>query len=345
MATLKSIWLHSVRLYIQIGLFFYYKKITLKGKHNVPKKQPILFLGNHQNALLDPLLIATKSGRFCYYLTRAAVFKKPLISRLLRSLNMLPVYRVRDGWSTITKNNSIFNKSVQLLSNNYAITIFPEGSHNIVRRVRPLSKGFTRIILEFTEKFPDQTIHLIPVGFNYENIKAKGNRVSIHFGKPILSSAYADINTVDATNLLKQDVFEAMSKLTTHIPEANYETTLQQLQDLNVDFTNPEQVNTCIKTNFKNCVSTPYNPSFIKALVKPLVYLLLCVPIIIWRTLVKPKVDEEEFMSTFRFAICLSLVPLWVLLLCIVLFYAFGLTVAGIGLGVLIVLMLVYIKS
>ncbi|WGD34907.1 1-acyl-sn-glycerol-3-phosphate acyltransferase [Olleya sp. YS] len=342
---MKSLWLHSVRLYIQIGMFFYYKKIIIKGKTNIPKTQPVLFLGNHQNALLDPLLIATQSGRFCYYLTRAAVFKKPLVSRLLKSLNMLPVYRVRDGWSTITKNNLIFNKSVQLLSNNNAITIFPEGSHNLVRRVRPLSKGFTRIILEFAEKFPDQTIYLIPVGFNYENIKEKGSRVSIYFGQPILSSSYNNLSTVEATNLLKQDVFEAMSKLTTQIPETNYEATLQQLQDLNVDFTNPEQVNACIDNGFENCVSKPNKASFIKILLQPLVYLILCVPVIIWRTLVKPKVDEEEFLSTFRFAICLTLVPLWVLVLCVILFYAFGLIIASIGFSIIILLMLVYIKS
>ena len=342
---MKKLWLHSVRLYIQIGLFFYYKKITLKGKHNIPKNKPVLFLGNHQNALLDPLLIATQSGRFCYFLTRAAVFKKPTVSRILKSLNMLPVYRVRDGWSNLTKNNSIFSKSVDLLNNDKALTIFPEGSHNLVRRVRPLSKGFTRIVLEFREKHPDTNINLIPVGFNYEALKQKGSCVSINFGKPIASTNYNALNTIDATKQLKQDVFEAMCKLTTQIPEANYDETLMRLKDLNVDFTNPNLVNQCIDSNFKNCESKPKKASAFKSILKPIIYVLLCVPVLVWNKILKPKVDEEEFLSTFRFAICLTLVPLWLFVLFGIAIYSFGIVPATIAFVSAIVLMLVYIKA
>ena len=73
---------------------------------NVLKHKPVLLLANHQNALLDALLIATKCGRFSYFLTRAAVFKKSFVNKILRSLQMLPVYRVRDGWNTISNKSS-----------------------------------------------------------------------------------------------------------------------------------------------------------------------------------------------------------------------------------------------
>ena len=68
------------------GMFFYFKRIDVFGFENIPKDKPVLFLGNHQNALLDPLLIAIKCGRFSFFLTRAGVFKKPLVSKLLKSL-------------------------------------------------------------------------------------------------------------------------------------------------------------------------------------------------------------------------------------------------------------------
>lgn len=342
---MKTIWLHSVRLYIQLGLFFYYKKITLKGKSNITKKEPILFLGNHQNALLDALLIATKSGRFCYFLTRAAVFKKPLVSRLLKSLNMLPVYRVRDGWSTITKNKSVFSTSVELLNNNNALTIFPEGSHNLARRVRPLSKGFTRIILECKDKYPDTIIHLIPVGFNYEAPIKKGSSVSIHFGKAIPSNTYATLNEVEATNKMKQEVFDALSTLTTHIPETDYDAVLENLTQLNADFTNPEAVKQCIASHFKDCQFKQKKQSVLKTILKPILYFILCLPIFIWRKSILPKIDELEFISTFRFAICLTLVPLWLLILFGIAIYSFGNLVAIIGLLVLVLLILLFTKA
>ena len=338
-------WLHSVRLYIQIGLFFYYKKISLIGKETIPKDQPILFLGNHQNALLDALLVATKSGRFCYYLTRAAVFKKPLVSKLLNSLNMLPVYRVRDGWSTIAKNKSIFNTSVELLHNNQAITIFPEGSHSLVRRVRPLSKGFTRIVLELREKHPDTTVSLIPIGFNYQAPKQMGSRVALVFGQPIMSSDYNQLSVTEATKQIKADVFDAMSKLTTQIPEENYDIVLQKLTERNIDFTNPEAVNQCIANNFKDCSSQPLKTAVFKTVLKPMVYAILCLPILVWKKVLKPKIKEEEFESTFRFAVCLTLVPFWMLLLFCITITSFGLVPGLVGLISSLLLFLVYNKA
>lgn len=342
---MKKLWLHSVRLYIQIGLFFYYKKISLIGKETIPKDQPILFLGNHQNALLDALLVATKSGRFCYYLTRAAVFKKPLVSKILKSLNMLPVYRVRDGWSTIAKNKSIFNTSVELLHNNQAITIFPEGSHSLVRRVRPLSKGFTRIVLELREKHPDTTVSLIPIGFNYQAPKQMGSRVALVFGQPIMSSNYNQLSITEATKQIKADVFDAMSKLTTQIPEENYDIVLQKLTERNIDFTNPEAVNQCIANNFEDCSSQPLKTAVFKTVLKPMVYAILCLPILVWKKVLKPKIKEEEFESTFRFAVCLTLVPFWMLLLFCITITSFGLVPGLVGLISSLLLFLVYNKA
>ena len=101
---LELIWLYTIRVYLRVGLFFYFKSIKVVNQTNVPKDKPVMFVANHQNALLDALLIATKCGRFSYFLTRAAAFKKPWVSKLLHSLRMLPVYRIRDGWNTITNN-------------------------------------------------------------------------------------------------------------------------------------------------------------------------------------------------------------------------------------------------
>ena len=72
-------------------------------------------------------------NRFSYFLTRAAVFKKPLVAKLLNSVQMLPVYRIRDGWGNIANNNAIFESCTKLLHQGNAVAIFPEGSHNLAR--------------------------------------------------------------------------------------------------------------------------------------------------------------------------------------------------------------------
>ena len=123
---MNKIWLHSVRFYIKLGLFFYYRKITVHNADNIPKNKPVLLLANHHNALLDALVIATHSGRFACFLTRAGVFKNPRISKLLKSLQMLPVYRIRDGWNNLSNNTAIFEACSENLKANQMIAIIPE---------------------------------------------------------------------------------------------------------------------------------------------------------------------------------------------------------------------------
>ena len=142
---MKQIWYNIVKIYIRTGLFFFFKKIIVNDEDNIPKKGAVLLVSNHKNALLDPLLIATTTERNIHFLTRASAFKIRLVRWLLSTVNMLPIYRMRDGKETLAKNEEIFNQCYDILNNKKCLLIFPEGTHDIKRWVRPLSKGFIRI--------------------------------------------------------------------------------------------------------------------------------------------------------------------------------------------------------
>ena len=331
---MKHIWLHTVRAYIKLGLFFYFKKIIVVDAKYIPNDKPVLFLSNHQNALLDALLIAVKCGRHSYFLTRASVFKKSLVSRLLKSLQMLPVYRIRDGWSNISNNNSIFNSCADLLHQNKAVVIFPEGSHNLNRTLRPLSKGFTRIVFDTLEKHPETDLQLIPVGLNFVNAKDFPDSTSIYFGKPIAAKSFVSNNRNDDVVNLKHKIHSEISKLTTHIPAESYAETIKKLDTLQVDYLNPEVVNKCVANNFENCKQKPpSNLIWLRSLLKGLLILNILPPYFIWKFVAQPKIKEIEFTSTFRFAIAITLVPLYLLIICFVLASVFT---PVIGLGYLV---------
>ncbi len=335
---LKSLWLHIVRGYIRLGLFFYYKNIKVVNAANAPKTGAVLFLANHQNALLDALLIATKNGRFSYFLTRASVFQNIIFSNILKSLLMLPVYRIRDGWNNLSKNNAIFKKSAKLLSESKAIAIFPEGTHNLKRTVRPLSKGFTRIIFETFEHYPETHLQLVPVGLNFLKAEKFGDSVSLYFGNPIPIASEDIKDKNDSVVNIKEQIFQQICLLTTHIETDNYDDVIKKLENLNVDFLNPEAVNTCIANNFKNCEPTRTKDfSIIKKFFKFWLILALIVPYLIWKLAFQPKIKEVEFTSTFRFVVAISIVPIYILTLSIMLFALVGLKLALLYfLGVLI---------
>ncbi|WP_040279864.1 lysophospholipid acyltransferase family protein [Psychroserpens damuponensis] len=342
---MKQIWLFSVRAYLRLALFFYFKKIEIQHINRVPKNEAVIFLGNHQNALLDALLIATKNGRFSYFLTRASVFNKPLVSKILQSLQMLPVYRIRDGWGNLNKNNAVFSKTSKLLSERNAVVIFPEGSHHLNRTVRPLSKGFTRIIFETLERYPKTEIKLIPVGLNFKHAEKFSDTALIHFGKPITVGLELLEDKAQSVLKLKEEVSQQLKELTIHIENDNYELTLQQLKDLNVDFTKPETVNQCIANNFKDCKQAkPKLVHPIKQIAKVLLILNLFAPYLIWKKIAEPKIKEIEFTSTFRFAIVISLVPIFIILVMIILALLLSIKFAFLYVIAVIILALLSVK-
>ncbi|WP_255572982.1 lysophospholipid acyltransferase family protein [Hanstruepera marina] len=335
---MKALWLHLVRAYLRMGLFFYYRRFHTVNKEAVPKTGPLVILSNHNNALMDALLIATRAGRFSYFLTRASVFTNPRIKSFLMSLNMLPVYRVRDGWSTIQNNNEIFEYCRELLHKGKVVALFPEGNHNIRRTVRPLSKGFTRIIFETLETYPETNLKIIPIGLNYEQADAFADSVSMVIGNPLNATDFISDNRNQDILNLKEAVSDNLEVLTTHIPADNYDKDLETLEKLQVNFLYPSAVNNCIASNYKDCsFKLHYKPKVLKSVFKALMCIVLFVPYAIWVWFVKPRINEIEFVSTFRFAISVTLVPIWILFVVIVLNTFF---VASVGLGYILLTLL-----
>jgi len=341
----SSVVKHLVKAYLKLGFFFYYKKIELYGSENIPKNKPVLLLSNHQNALIDALLIATQIKGFAYYLTRANVFNNKIIAKILNFFGLMPVYRKRDGYSQLEKNQAIFDYCADLFVENQKVLVFPEGNHNIARRVRSLSKGFTRIVFNALEKNPGLDLQILPLGLNYQKADDFPDSVAIHFGKTLSSQAYmlSDRN-VDTKNL-RSDIQNTMAELTTHIPVEGYAQTLKRLDEMQIDYLRPEAVNHCIESEFKHCVVRKKSrfESF-KPLLKALLIMNLFLPYFLWKFAIQPKIKEPEFVATFRFTIGMTVVPLYLLLIAVILALVYGLTSAVIYLSVVLVIALLTVK-
>lgn len=165
----------------------YFRRVYKQGLSNIPKNKPVIFAANHQNSLIDPIVIASVNLSPVFFLTKSDVFKNPKIAKILFSLNMLPIYRERDGADFKDKNIAIFNRCTEILSSKSRIIIFPEGSHNTKNRLRPLKKGIARIALQ-AHRVAKEDIWIVPVGLNYSNTKNKSADLLVSFGKAINAS-------------------------------------------------------------------------------------------------------------------------------------------------------------
>jgi len=340
---LKKIWYAFFKLYIQTGLFFYTKKIKIVGKENIPKKRAILFAVNHPKGLLDPLLVTTNTPRITHYLVRAAIFKKPVVKKFLGTLNLMPIYRIRDGVKELSKNTEVFNDCYDILNKQRALMIFPEGSHDRRRTIRPISKGFTRILFGAFNKYPNLKIHVIPVGVTYQNSSQFPCKVAIHYGSPILANELYNPKEVNkSVNAIKEAVSNQLKKITVHIPlDENYNKILQNLNNHNIDFTNVAATNQMIQSGKVKVHASGYN--YRKIFKVPFI-LNSIFPWIFWKIFSK-KIDEIEFIDTFRFGIGICVFPVSYLLQSIIVSHFYGITIAGIYFFATLITALIYCKS
>ena len=289
-----------LRLIVKISLHGYFKKITVEGSENIPKNVPIILVANHQNALIDPLLLATHTSLNPYFLTRASVFKNPIAAKLLDLIRMLPVYRVRDGFSTIQQNQKTFDQTFEVLRNNGTVIIFAEGSHSLIRNLRPLSKGFTRMAFGLKEKYPDKNPVILPVAMDYSAHRRSGSRVRITFDRPIPVDMPAS-----KSGLLTKSVEKALQELVVTIPIENYDADLERLIENEVDLTSKKDVELFLKTGeVSNPVSNHggLKNKLMKIFHFPLYFLWL------WKS---PSVKDKVFDSTWKFLIGFVFAPIW----------------------------------
>lgn len=220
MKVLKRLWYRFFQIWVGIGLSFYFRKILIEGKENLPQNEPVLILPNHQNSLVDAILPTCKVDGQMHYLVRADVFKNKYADKFLRSLNLMPVYRKRDGISELSKNEIIFNECVKLLENKERIIIFPEAGQVMARSLRSLSKGFTRIAFKAMEKSDFKTeVWLVPLGISYESYFCFHSVVRIRFGKAVALSEYVDLykeNPQRAAIKLTNEIYQKIKPLMVH---------------------------------------------------------------------------------------------------------------------------------
>jgi len=323
---LKNIWYNTVKYIVKTGLFFTHKKIKVFGTENIPKEGAIIFIGNHQNALLDAILIPTTTTRNIHFLTRASAFKTKIANKILRSINMIPIYRLRDGKDNMEKNIAIFKQCFEILKAEKAIQIFAEGEHNNFRSLLPLKKGFARIILGTLQKYPELDIKIIPVGINYDSHLNFPSSVSLYYGKPILANPYFNLEKPDTSyKAIKTKVSSELKKLTTHIENLEeHDIIIEELKNLNVDFLDPITTNKVLQ-NLKN--ETPKKAKNKKinwfAPIHFFTRINSFLPLLIWRYL-QPKIKDKIFTNTYRFALISTVFPLFYLIQAVIISFIFN---------------------
>lgn len=206
----------------------FYRKVIVFGTENIRTNDPVIFAPNHQNALMDALAVLFTHKGQPVFLARADIFKRKSIAAILYFLKILPVYRIRDGFSSVKGNDEIFVKTIDVLKNKNGLVILPEGDHAGFRRLRQLKKGICRVAFQSDEATGfTLKIKIIPVGLDFSNYSRFRQVLTVAYGRPIEVSEYYDsykISPERALNELRSRLSDEMKGVMIHIEsEDDYE--------------------------------------------------------------------------------------------------------------------------
>lgn len=192
----------------------YYRRYHILHKERIPEKGPVIFVMNHQNALMDAMVIVCGQKRQAVFVARADIFKKPLIRSILFFLRILPIFRKRDGGNSQEENQDTFEVVYKILDSGTPFAMMPEGNHGAFRRLRMLQKGVFRIAMEAQKEHAQQPwIKIMPVGIHYQNTNKYYKDLTVQFGQPIDVSEYYALyleNPAKAFSVLQDVLTDAM---------------------------------------------------------------------------------------------------------------------------------------
>jgi 1-acyl-sn-glycerol-3-phosphate acyltransferase len=206
----------------------FYRRVIVFGRENINPDHHLIFAPNHQNALMDALAVLFTHKGQPVFLARADIFRKKPIAAILYFFKILPVYRIRDGYSSLKGNDEIFTKTLDVLKNKNGLVILPEGDHAGFRRLRQLKKGICRVAFQSDEETGfTLNIKLVPVGLEFSNYSRFRQVLTVVYGKPVEVSEFYDLykkSPERALNELRSRLSEEMKSNMVHIEsEEDYE--------------------------------------------------------------------------------------------------------------------------
>jgi 1-acyl-sn-glycerol-3-phosphate acyltransferase len=214
----------------------FYRKVIVFGRENINPDNSNIFAPNHQNALMDALAVLFTHKGQPIFLARSDIFKRKPVAAFLYFLKILPVYRIRDGFSTLKGNDEIFEKTVDVLRNKNGLVVLPEGDHAGYRRLRQLKKGICRIAFQADEATGfNLKIKIIPVALEFSNYTRFRQVLTVVYGKPIEVSEYFESyrkNPEIALNELRARLSDEMKHLMIHIESQEDYESIDELRSI-----------------------------------------------------------------------------------------------------------------
>lgn len=173
-----------------IALRWYYRGIHVEGLERVPRRDPVLLVVNHPNALVDALVVGWILPRRVLITAKSTIFANPIAGALLRFIGVVPLRRAKDEAPSAAplnpaRNRQTFEAVHRALARGGMVLIFPEGKSHDEPSLAPLKTGAARMALHASASGDVPNLSVVPIGLTFERKDAPRTRVFAQIGEPI----------------------------------------------------------------------------------------------------------------------------------------------------------------
>jgi 1-acyl-sn-glycerol-3-phosphate acyltransferase len=167
----------------------YYPHIEISGGARIPASGPLLLAANHQNSMLDPVMVGIAARRPVRFMAKAPLFEVPVFGNIMHALGMMPAYRRSDDPKQMHRNLESLGQAATRLKDGEAVGIFPEGKSHDAPRLEQVKTGTARMAIQAVREGA-AGLKLVPLGLNYQRKEMFRSAVWIRVGEPIDVNAW-----------------------------------------------------------------------------------------------------------------------------------------------------------
>ena len=183
---------HIGRALLRLGLYGFFRRIHVQAKSRIPLKGPVLFVSNHTNAFVDPLLVLTSVRRKVTLTAKSTLVKNPLLWAVIRALDVILLHRQgdREAGADPRENLPALGEAVRRLRAGGALFVFPEGVSHSDPGMRRFRTGAARIVADYLEDTTAPELMIVPVGFHFTRKDRWRSEAVALVGEPVRARAW-----------------------------------------------------------------------------------------------------------------------------------------------------------
>jgi 1-acyl-sn-glycerol-3-phosphate acyltransferase len=209
----------ALRWVAGIALHWFYRDIRIVRADRIPQSGPLLIAVNHQNALVDSLIVGWLMPRRVTMTAKATLSENPFISQLFRMIHVVPLRRRSDELQngsllpfSRSSNAEAFREILDVLHQGSAVLIFPEGKSHNETGLEPLKTGLARLALQARDEIKLSGLRILPVCLVFEEKGVPGTVAAAYIAEPIEMDSWPNDDRLSLTAEIA-DRIRAVSEL------------------------------------------------------------------------------------------------------------------------------------